>query len=129
LYEKTSSLPPKGSLREALFLTVWLRRQEAEVFKARIMAQGFVDLSEDGAKGTAEVFKRYLAVALPFLEKSQTDQDKKMKEVMEKEVQKGVIKFNAPTSNPLVQKAKAMRLPDEFRQKMLNKAGKRVVEI
>lgn len=110
-------------------MTVWLRRQEAEVFKTRIFAQGFVDIDEDGAKGTAEVFKRYVASALPFLEKAQTDSDKKMKEAMKKEVEKGVIVFNAPTSNPLVQRAKTMRLPDEFRQKMLNRTGKRFVEI
>jgi hypothetical protein len=129
LYDKTATLPPKGSLREALFLTVWLRRQEAEVFKTRIFAQGFVDIDEDGAKGTAEVFKRYVASALPFLEKSQTATDKQMKEAMQREVKKGVIKFSAPTSNPLVQRAKSMRLPDEFRQKMLNRTGKRIVEV
>ena len=129
MYDKTSTLPPKGSLREALFLTVWLRRQEAEVFKTRILAQGFVDLSEDGAKGTSEVFKRYVTAALPFLEKTQSDTDKKLKEAMEREVKKGVLVFNAPTSNPLVQKAKLMSLPDEFRQKLLNRKGKRVVEI
>ena len=92
------------------------------------MAQGFVDMSQDGAKGTAEVFKRYVAAALPFLEKGQAQTDVKLKEVMAREVSKGVITFNAPTSNPLIQRAKIMTLPDEFRQKMLNRNGKRVVE-
>lgn len=127
LYDKTSTLPPTGSLREALFLTVWLRRQEAEVFKTRVFAQGFVDMSEDGAKSTTEVFKKYVAAALPFMEKSQTDSDRKMKEAMEREVKKGVIVFNAPQANPLVQRAKVMSLPDEFRQRLAER--KRVVEL
>lgn len=129
MYEKASTLPPKGSLKEALFLTVWLKRQEAEVFKTRVLAQGFVDTSEDGAKGTSDVFKRYVVAALPFLEKSQTASDTKMKETMEREVKKGVLVFNTPTSNPLIQRAKTMTLPDEFRQKMLNRKGKRIVEV
>lgn len=126
LFEKSSALPSKGSLKEALFLTVWLRRQEAEVFRTRILAQGIVELSEKGAEKTVEVFKRYISAALPFMEKEQEETDKKLKEVMAREVQKGVIMFNAPLSNPLVARAKAMSLPDEFRQKLA--AHKRIVE-
>lgn len=126
--EKSSSLPPRGSLKEGLFLTVWLKRQEAEVFKTRILAQGIVDLSEEGAKATTDVFKKYVASALPFMEKEQSQTDKKLKEVMEKEVKKGMIVFNAPQSNPLVQRVKAMSLPDDFRQKLANRK-KRAVEI
>jgi hypothetical protein len=128
LYEKTSVLPPKGSLREALFLTVWLKRQEAEVLRTRVLAQGIVDLSEKGAEATADVFKKYAASALPFLAKSQGDTDKKMKEAMEKEVKKGVIVFNAPQSNPLQQRAKAIRMDAETREKLATR-GKRIVEV
>lgn len=105
-------------------MTVWLRRQEAEVYKARIFAQGIVDLSEDGAKATSDVFKKFITASLPFMEKEQMESDKKMKAAMEREVKKGVIVFNAPQSNPLVQRARAMSLPDEFRQRLAAKKEK-----
>ena len=99
-------------------MTVWLRRQEAEVLRARLMAQGIVDLAEDGAENTAKVFQRYAATAMPYTEKQQAETDQKMKEAMEREVKKGVIYFRAPTAAPLTQRAKEMSLPDEFRQKL-----------
>lgn len=101
-----------------MFLTVWLRRQEAEVFKTRILAQGVVDLSEKGAENTAKVFMKYAEAAMPYTQKQQAATDAKMKEAMAKEVGKGVIYFNAPAPNVLHQRAKEMTLPDEFRQKL-----------
>ena len=124
-----------GSLKEALFLTVWLRRKEEQVFATRLLAQGFIDLiqmqpkvDQDSAKATADVFKQYIASAFPYLKKEQVSQDKKLKEAMEREVQRGMIVFNAPTANPLVARAKTMALPDEFRKRLAERRGKRIVE-
>lgn len=87
-----------------------------------------VDLSEDGAKGTAEVFKKYVSVALPFMEKKQNETDQKMKEVMEREVKKGMIVFNAPQANPLVQRAKEISMDSETRERLAHRT-KRIVEL
>ena len=128
LYEKASVLPPKGSLKEALFLTVWLKRQEAEVLKTRVMAQGIVDLAKHGAEATAKLFKIYVGAALPFLAKSSEASDQKMKSVMEREVKKGVIVFDAPSSNPLQQRAKVFQMDAETRTKLASR-GKRIAEV
>lgn len=125
LYEKSTPLPSPGSLKEALFLTVWLRRKEETVAQARLLAQGFVDLAllqekagQDTAKPIMDAFKSVVASAFPYMKKEQDSQDRKLKEAMEREVKKGVIYFNAPQSNPLVQRAKAMSLPDDFRRRL-----------
>jgi hypothetical protein len=97
------------------------------VYKTRVLAQGIVDLSEDGAEATSKVFKSYIAAALPFIQKDQESTDAKLKEAMEREVKKGVILFSPPTANPLVQRAKEMSLPDQFREKLANR--KRIVEL
>jgi hypothetical protein len=128
LYNKSSALPPKGSLREALFLTVELKRQEAEVLKTRVFAQGIVDLSEKGAEATAAVFQKYVAAALPFMKQQQSQTDQKMKEAMAKEVKKGIIVFNPPQANPLMQRAKAIKIDSETRDKLAHR-GKRIVEL
>lgn len=97
------------------------------MYKTRILAQGIVDLSEQGAEATSKVFRQYVSSALPFVHRDQEATDAKMKEVMEREVKKGIITFSPPTANPLVQRAKEMQLPDEFRTKLANR--KRVVEL
>jgi hypothetical protein len=97
------------------------------VFRTRILAQGIIDLSEEGAEATSKVFKNYVSSVLPFVKKEQETSDAKMKEVMEREVKKGIITFNPPPTNPLIQRAKAMSLPDEFRTKLANR--KRIVEL
>lgn len=120
-----------GSLKEALFLTIWLRRKEEQIFTARLLAQGVVDLckEKEDAKPTSEVFKQLVSSAFPFMKKEQEAQDQKLKEVMERETKRGVIVFNAPQANPLRERAKAMALPDEFRKKLAERRGKRVVDV
>lgn len=88
------------------------------MFKSRLLAQGIVDLSEDGAENTAKVFQKYASAAMPYSDKIQAETDQKMKEAMEREVKKGVIYFRAPTAAPLTQRAKELSLPDEFRQRL-----------
>lgn len=113
---------------------MWLKRKEAEIFQTRILAQGVVDLSEKGADKTAEVFKQYTQALLPFISKEQGKKDQELKAVMEREVKKGMITFNAPQANPLAQRARAISMPDEVRRKLLEakerrEKGKRIVEI
>lgn len=81
-----------------------------------------MDIAERGSKGTDDLYRLYLAAAMPFLSKTTSDKDEELKKVMKREVQKGVITFNAPaTPNPLMQRAKQMSLPDDFREKLAKK--------
>ncbi len=83
-----------------------------------MVAQMAVDLAEKGAETTAAAFKALTHSMMPYMQKAQTETDEKLKQAMEREVKKGVIVFNAPTANPLRERAKEMSLPDEFRQKL-----------
>lgn len=128
LYDKTSALPPKGSLREALFLTVWLKRQEQELQRTRILAQGLLEASPAKESTIGAAYKDYLGALLPYAKKAQDEKDKELTDRMKKEVEKGVLVFKTPSANkPLLDRAKQMSLPDEFRQKL--RAKKRVVEL
>jgi hypothetical protein len=131
LYDKTSVLPPDGSLREALFLTVWLKRQEAEVMKARMFAQAFAELGGGEGhemKATVQNYKDLLSVMLPYMEQQRGNKDQEMKQFMEREVKKGVVLFQPQldTRSPLVDRAEKMALPDDFRQKLAARKKKNV---
>ena len=106
-------------MKEALFLTVWLRRQELEVRRVQILANGFSDQFRGDNKATTDAFKEFVDAAFPFAAKTRSETDKKMVEAMKKETAKGPILFSpVKTPSPLIRAAKTMQMPDEFRQKL-----------
>lgn len=87
-----------------------------------MLAQGLLDIAgEKASKDLGDLYSSYLSSAMPFLSKAKVDKDAELKKVMEREMKKGVIAFNVSTPNPLVQRAKAMSLPDDFRQKLADR--------
>lgn len=88
-----------------------------------------MNLSQDGAKETAEVFKKYVAAALPFMSKGQEVSDQKLKKELKEWTNRGVITFEAPQSNPLAARVKSMQLSGEFRDKLSKARGKRNADV
>lgn len=121
LYEKADRPPKAGSLKEALFLSVWLKRQEARIVEARILAQGLSDLIGE-KNNVAEVFQNLIVAILPYSKQEQVKTDEKMKEAMKREVARGVITFKTEGDSPLQKRAKVIREPDEMTKKMIERA-------
>jgi hypothetical protein len=106
-------------------LTVWLRRQEQELQRVRLLAQGLQEISDAKESGVSGVYKDFLLALLPNTKKSQESTDKQMTDAMRREVARGTIIIKPPAfSNPLVTRAKEMRMPDELRQKLANRKNK-----
>ncbi len=124
LYDKTVRSPPVGSLKEALFLTIWLKRQEADLARLRLVATGFAASAQD-ASAIDKSFQTVVALVFPFLKQSKEETDKKLVEVMNKEVAKGPIFFTPAMPSPLRTRAAQMRVPDDFREKMANRRARR----
>lgn len=115
------SLPPYGSLREALLLTVWLRRQEIELNRTRVYASLAGDFVGGNNNGTVKAFQEYFNSLYPYLAKSTKDDEKKLKETMRREIDKGAISFSTVVENPLRRAAEKFQLPDDFRSKLQKK--------
>ena len=113
MYELADRPPKAGSLRDSLFLTVWLRRQELELSKWRVVAQGLLN-----GKAVEEPFQALINQIFPFLKGAQKKQDKKMMELMRKEIAKGPIAFTPLLENPFKNRMKTMTLPDETMAKL-----------
>jgi hypothetical protein len=120
LYEKADRSPKAGSLKEALFLHVWLRRQEIEVNKVKVLAQGLADLtaSQGGNEHVIKAFKDFTAAVFPFAAQAQTATDKAMVDQMRKEVAKGPIFFKPMENNILRDTARRLAMPDDFKKKL-----------
>jgi hypothetical protein len=110
-----------GSLREALFLTIWMRRQEVELQKVRILAQGLAQTAEDGDIMT--IYKSVSEAIFPFLKTYTKSTDQEMIARMKKEVDKGVISFNEVNMSPLKRRASELGVSDDFKAKMQQRAA------
>jgi len=107
LYDKTSTPPKAGSLREALFLHVWLKRQEQKVAELRVLAQGMANREH-----ISKAFQEYINTVYPYAKDVTKDSDKKMMETVEKEVAKGAISFSIIENNILKDAAKKYTMSD-----------------
>lgn len=107
-------------MREALFVTVWLRRQEQKVRESALFASGVADLIvRKDSSNTIKAYKELVDAFFPFAAKERTKTDQELIDRMKKEADKGPIIFSIPqTQSPLQKAASKMRLPDEFRQKL-----------
>jgi hypothetical protein len=113
--------PPKaGSLKEALFLTVWHRRQEAQVLEHRMLAQGLSDLTAAGKvqSSVGDIFKKYVEAKFPWMKSAEAAKDSEMKDMMQKQVAKGVLTFKPMSMDFLKKKAEVMQMPDEWAEKL-----------
>lgn len=88
--------------------------------KTRLLAQGLADIAAAGGVQSAvsTIFTSYLDAVLPFTKGQKVETDKKMVEALKKEVAKGALTFNPASTDVLKQRAKKMRVPDDFSVKM-----------
>jgi len=96
------------------------------VFQVRILAQGLSDVAAkgEGKSHVAEIFKEYTESVFPFTKGQQDSKDAEMKAVMKREVEKGMLTFQAHPVSFLQKKAQTMLdLPDDFKQRLAMKAA------
>jgi hypothetical protein len=126
LYDKTARYPPAGSLREALFLHVWLRRQAIEIDRTKLMAQGLAN--KDNVEFVVKAFDSYVSDMLPYMKDHKQKTDKEMITALKKEVALGRVEFKVlddPKNNLLKNRAIQMSAPDEYRAKLAAGVAKR----
>jgi hypothetical protein len=119
MYELADRPPKAGSLKESLFLSVWLKRQEIELAKWRVVAQGAANASAVGA-----TYGDLITAIFPFSKGTKKEEEKKMIERMKKEVARGPIMFKPIIQDPFREKVKRMTMPNETLVKLKNAATK-----
>jgi hypothetical protein len=126
LFDKTPRYPPAGSLREAVFLHVWLKRQALEVEKVKLVAHGLVN--KDNAEHLVAAYEGVIEKLFPFLAGTKKVTDDKMKEALKQEVAQGKIPFRvleSPGASLLKKRAQKISAPDELLEKLAEGVKKR----
>ena len=89
------------------------------------MAHGFISGLSKEPKGTVEAYRSVIEGIFPFLEKTKGLEDKKLAELMRKEIEKGPLFFSPVVTRPMRHAAKKYEVSDEFKRKLQNKARRR----
>jgi hypothetical protein len=66
-------------------------------------------------------FNEYVDCVFPFAKGQRAEVDQKMKQMMNKEVERGMLTFQISGHDFLKKKVKEMRVPDEFKKKLYAK--------
>jgi hypothetical protein len=97
-----------------------------EVHKTKALAAAALVAAGGESKVAVDAYKEYYEAAFPFAAKHRGQSDHKMMERMKKEVEAGPIYFKTvQVNNPLREKARQLQLPDDFRQKLAERARKK----
>lgn len=75
----------------------------------------------DSKTAVGDVFKTFIETIFPFAKGQQQEMEKRMRDVMKKEVARGVITFKPVADKFLHQKLKTMTLDDDFKKKIAEK--------
>lgn len=119
-------LPSPDSIREALFISVWWRRQEIEASKLRVLAQGLAAISDAGNHQViSEAYKAAIESLFPHTAKAAEPKDRALLDKMEKEVKQGPLFFAPISMSSAKASIKKMNVPDDFKKKLNEKSKKR----
>lgn len=89
-FDKLKELPRYGSLQEYLAILIWMRRQELDLSRTRLLADSGRDIKhEDLQKG----FTAFLDNLFPFRTEALRDLVSEQKEVLDRWVNSGPIHF------------------------------------
>jgi hypothetical protein len=105
---------------------VWLRHQEIEANKIRVLAQGFSDsVVGTSTKATAEAFRAVMEGMFPFIGKVKETGDKQLIDKMTQEVGKGPLFFSPIVMKPLRSAVQKVTVDDDFKQKLQKRVKRR----
>ena len=108
-----------------MFLTVWLRRQEIDYHRTRVLVTGLADVIAQKNDNTVKAFDEYREALFPFVTKAKGAKDRELTAMMTKEVEKGSVTFSAVSDRPIREAAARYQMPDEFREKLRESSERR----
>lgn len=96
---------------------------ESEIHRTRMLYIGLAGMAPSTAQESYKAFRDYMDAYLPFSKNVRSVADDKMREMIKKEADKGVIQFSQ-MPNPLKERAASMRKLDAETKKVYTRKGK-----
>lgn len=101
MYDVMTEMPRRGSLHEALMLSIRLRREVQDLHRTYVIVQAILDKGETG-EPTQEAFNRFRDSIMPHLSDSTVNADKDVVKRLQEEVARGPLSVRRVMETPQI---------------------------
>ena len=97
MYDLSSKPPRSGSVLEALFLMVQMRRQLIQLYGVHTVVQAIRTAQDDSAESVQKSFKNYQDALMPFLQEEIDREQAELVQALKAETRRGPFHIKALT--------------------------------
>lgn len=101
MYDIMRELPPRGSVREALMVSIHLRREVQDLYRTYVIVQAIRDKGETG-EPTQDAFNKFKEAIMPYVSESTMQADRDVVKRLEEEVARGPLMVRKVMETPAI---------------------------
>jgi len=101
MYDIMSELPPRGSVREALMVSIRLRRDVQDLYRTYVIVQAIRDKGDTG-EPTQDAFNKFRDSIMPFAGDSTKKADQEVVARLQEEVARGPLQVKKVLETPRI---------------------------
>jgi hypothetical protein len=101
MYDVMTELPPRGSVREALMVSIRLRKDVQDLYRTYVMVQAVRDKSETG-EPSQDAFNKFKDAIMPFTSDTTRQADQDVVKRLEQEIARGPLRVRRVMETPRI---------------------------
>ena len=101
MYDTMTELPPRGSVKEALMVSIRLRRDVQDLYRTYVVVQAVRDQGEDG-EPTQNAFSKFKEAIMPFVGDTTKKADEEVVQRLNEEIARGPMKVRPVEATPRI---------------------------
>lgn len=101
MYDTMTELPPRGSVKEALMVSIRLRRDVQDLYRTYVVVQAVRDQGEDG-EPTQNAFSKFKEAIMPFVGDTTKKADEEVVQRLHDEIARGPMKVRPVEATPRI---------------------------
>lgn len=101
MYDIMKELPSRGSVREALMLSIRLRRDVQDLYRTYVVVQAIRDKGESG-EPTQDAFNKFKETIMPFASDTTVKADQEVVQRLEQEIARGPLQVRKVMDTPKI---------------------------
>lgn len=101
MYDTMQELPPRGSVIEALMISIRLRKDVQDLYRTYVLVQAIRDKGEDG-QPTQDAFSKFKEAIMPFVGDTTKQADQEVVTRLNEEVARGPMRVRSVEPTPRI---------------------------
>ena len=101
MYDIMRELPRRGSVREALMISIRLRREVQDLYRTYVLVQAIRDKGETG-EPTQDAFNKFKQSIMPYVSDTTVKADEEVVRRLEEEIARGPLRVTPVSESPAI---------------------------